>query len=73
MKKIRAEPRIERALQLKLKPDTKFLILIRDLVIVYKEITTKFEGPCTVTKVSKKDISISDGTKVKPLNISTVV
>lgn len=64
------EARIQRALQSELPPATRCLILPGDLVTVYEERTAKCEERFTLTKVSKKIISITDVAGVKPFNQS---
>lgn len=73
METIVAKSRITRALQSKLPPATKYLILPRDLVIVFRAKTKRWEGLFTVIRTSKKIISRKDGAKVKPFNISAVL
>lgn len=73
METIVAEARITKALQSKLPPATKYIILPEDLVRVFREKSGRWEGPFTVTKTSKKIITVTDGTKLKPFNISAVL
>lgn len=40
---------------------------------VYMETKSQCEGPFTVTNVSQNIISVNDGTKLKPFNISSVL
>lgn len=73
MEAIVAETRIQKALRSKLPPATKYLILPGDLVRVFRERSGRWEGPFTVTKVSKKIISVTDGIKVREFNITAIL
>ena len=73
METIIAESRIRRALHSKLPPATRYLIKPGDHVRVYRETSKRWEGPFTVTKTTPKIISVTDGTKVRQFNISSVL
>lgn len=73
METIVAESGIQRSLQSKVSPATKYLIIRGGLFSVYRERTAIHEGPFTVTNILKKIISVTDGTKVKPFNISSML
>lgn len=71
METIVSENRIKTALRSKLPPSTHYLIKPGDQVRVYRE--KPWDGPYKVTKVAHKIISVTDGTKVKQFNISSVL
>lgn len=73
MEIIVAESRLKRALLSKLPEATKYLILPGDLVRVFRERSGRWEYPFTVTLVSKKIMSETDGIKIKLFNISFVL
>jgi len=73
MESIVAEQRIRKALKSKLPPATKYLIKPGDQVRVYRELSKRWDGPFTVTKVSNKIISVTDGNTVKEFNITSIL
>lgn len=73
MESIVAEQRIKKALKSKLPPATKYLIKPGDQVRVYQEIPKRWDGPFTVTKISDKIVSVTDGNVVKEFNITSML
>lgn len=73
METIVAVARINRALHSKIPLAIKYLMLPGDLVRVFRERSGRWEEPFTVTRVSKKIISVTDGINVEPFNTSAVI
>lgn len=73
MESIVVENRIKIALRSKLPPATKQLFRPQQEVRVYREYKNKWDGRLEVQKVADKDISVTDGIKLKPFNISAVL
>lgn len=68
-----AEQRIKTALKSRLPPATKFNIQLGQSVRVYREQERKWVGPYTVDRISHKTVHVTDGTTVKPFNITQVI
>lgn len=73
MDKITAELKIKQALTFRLPPATKYYLHPVQKVRLYREQSSKWEGPFTVQIIIYKESWLTDGQKTKHFNLSQII
>lgn len=73
MAKISAELRIQTALRSRLPPSTRYHLSPGDQVRVYRERSSRWEGPFTITKTREKEVWVTDGNREQHFNRCQVI
>lgn len=67
---VASEARNNRALRAKVPTAARLLVLLGHLDRIYRTASRIWEGPFTVSRIIRKALWVTDGTKVKPFPIS---